>query len=129
VIVLDSSAAIDYFVGSTNGAWVEERLREAPEIHAPHLLDVEVIGALRRLVQLGDVPRPIAEQAIVDLEQLDVTRYPHLPFLARIWELRENLTAGDATFAALAEALGATLVTTDPRLALAPGIQASVVAP
>jgi predicted nucleic acid-binding protein len=87
---------------------VEERLREAPEIHAPHLLDVEVIGALGRLVQVGDVPRRVAEQAIVDLEQLDVTRYPHLPFLARIWELRENLTAGDATFAALAEALGAT---------------------
>jgi predicted nucleic acid-binding protein len=129
VIVLDSSAAVEYLVGSNLGAWVEQRLLADPELHAPHLLDVEVAAALRRQIQLGGVALPLAEQALADLADLHMTRYPHLPFLARAWQLRANVTVADGVFVALAEALDATLVTTDSGLAGAPGVFARIEAP
>jgi predicted nucleic acid-binding protein len=129
MIVLDSSAAVDYLSGRGPGEWVEERLLGGAELHAPHLIDVEVTGALRRRVQRGELSRSLAEQALADLADLDMTRYPHLPFLARAWELRENLTVADAIFVALAEALDAALVTTDTALAGAPGVRARIEAP
>jgi predicted nucleic acid-binding protein len=129
VIVLDSSAAVDYLVALDPGVWVEEQLLAADEVHAPHLIDVEVPNALRRRVHTGVLTALRAEQALADLAELDLTRYPHLPFVGRMWELRDNLSAADAVFAALAEALGATLVTTDRTLARAPGLRAPIAMP
>lgn len=129
MIVLDSSAAVDYLVVRGPGEWVEERLLEAGEAHAPHLLDVEVANALRRLVRVGSVSNARARDALDDLMDLELTRYPHLPFLERMWELRDNLSASDAAFVALAEALGAPLVTTDASLTRVPRLRARILAP
>ena len=129
MIVVDSSAAVDFLLTRELGPWVEEHLRAADDIGVPHLLDVEVVGALRRLARNGEISELRAEQALADLVDLDVTRYPHLPFMDAMWSLRENLSAYDAAFVALAEALGASLVTTDLRIARAPNLPVRVVAP
>jgi predicted nucleic acid-binding protein len=129
VIVLDSAAALDYLLAAGTGEWVEARLVADPDLHAPHLLDVEVANALRRRVTTRAIRETRAKQALEDLSDLDLTRYPHLPFIERVWELRANLTAYDAVFVALAEALGATLVTTDSRLARAPGARVEIETP
>ncbi len=95
-------------------------------MHAPHLLDVEVTQALRRSVALHGLSVSRAEEALQDLMDLRVRRYPHTPFLRRIWALRDNLTSYDALYVALAEALGATLLTCDTKVAAAPGHGARV---
>ena len=95
-------------------------------LHAPHLLDVEFLHALRRLVATGRVPADRAPVIRADFGSLRIVRYPHGLLLDRMWELRDNLTAYDATFVALSEALEAPLVTTDARLAAAPGHQAVI---
>jgi predicted nucleic acid-binding protein len=120
VIVLDASAAIDWLLQTAAGKQIEERIYERGEsLHAPHLLDLEVAQVLRRLVREGGVSAPRADQAIQDLFDLRLTRYPHFVFLSRIWRLRENFSAYDAAYLALAQKLGATLVTRDSRLASA----------
>jgi predicted nucleic acid-binding protein len=129
VIVLDSSAAVDYLARLAPGDWVAERLLADPDLHAPHVLDVEVVAALRKLVGRGLVSDAGARQALDDLVELDVARYSHVPFLDRIWGLRASISASDAAFVALAEALGARVITTDLRLARAPGLRIDVEAP
>ena len=129
MIVLDSSAAVEYLLGSTTGARVEACLAANSDLHAPHILDLEVANTLRRLVRTRAIPAARAADALVDLTDLDMTRYPHLPFIERIWELRGTLPTYDAVFVALAEALGARLVTTDVRLARAAGVRADIVTP
>jgi predicted nucleic acid-binding protein len=130
LIVLDSSAAVDYLVGTEpQGDWVEACIRADDDLHAPYVVDVEVAGALRRLVLSGELARTVARRALADLEALDLRRYPHLPFVPRMWQLRDHIQAADACFVALAEALDATLVTTDRRLAAAPGSRARILAP
>jgi predicted nucleic acid-binding protein len=127
--VADTSAVVDYLIGTDLGVWVSERLESEPQVHAPHLLDVEVVGVLRRLVRARDVTRRRAEQALGDLIDLRIARYAHVPLLPRMWDLRDNVPARDAAFVALAELLDAELVTTDRRLAAAPGVRAKVVTP
>jgi predicted nucleic acid-binding protein len=129
VIVLDSSAAVDYLLGLRHGEWVADRLLAAGEAHAPHLIDLEVVAALRRLVAHRAVSAALAERALGDHFDLRLVRYPHLPFVERMWELRSNVAAGDAAFVALAESLGADLVTLDRALASAPGLRASILTP
>ena len=85
-------------------------------LHCPHLLDLEVAQVLRRHSR-GHMTEPRVREAIEDLRDLPLTRYAHEPFLDRIWELRENLTAYDGAYVALAETLGAILLTSDARLA------------
>jgi predicted nucleic acid-binding protein len=120
VIVLDASAAIDWLLQTDAGQRLEKRIYSRGEsLHAPHLLDVEVAQVLRRLVREGAVSAQRAEQALQDLLDLRVTRYPHYVFLSRIWQLRNNLSAYDAVYVALSEKLGATLITRDTRLASA----------
>ena len=87
-------------------------------LHAPHLIDLEVAQTLRRLV-LGGLMVQRADDALNDLVQLPVVRYPHHPFMARIWQLRSNVTAYDAAYLALAEFLNAPLLTLDARLSRA----------
>ena len=93
---------------------------------APELLDVEVVQVLRRYARSGELDERRGRQAIDDLAGLPIERYAHGPFLGRAWELRDNLTAYDAVYVALAEALGAPLVTRDERLAASSGHRARI---
>jgi len=127
VIVLDASAAIDWLLQTAAGQRIEQRIYSHQEsLHAPHLLDLEVGQVLRRLVREDTVSAERAEQAIEDLLDLRITRYPHFVLLPRIWQLRHNLSAYDAAYVALAENLGARLLTRDARLASASGLTASI---
>jgi predicted nucleic acid-binding protein len=123
MIVLDASAAVELLLGTELGRSIAIRLAD-PEIslHAPHLLDVEVAQALRRYVLEGELDHGTARAALEDLCSLDIERYAHEPLLDRVWALRDNLTAYDAVYVALAEALDAILLTCDGRLARAPGL-------
>ena len=118
--MLDASAAIDWLLQTAAGKQIETRIYSRGEsLHAPHLLDLEVAQVLRRLVREGAVSGPRADQAIQDLFDLRVTRYPHFIFLPHIWRIRDNFSAYDAAYVALADKLGATLITRDTRLASA----------
>ncbi len=122
MIVLDASAAVDWLLQTPEGRRIEERIYSPNQsLHAPHLLDLEVGQVLRRLVREAVISARRAEEAVQDLVDLRVTRYPHFVFLPRIWQLRHNLSAYDASYLVLAEELGATLVTRDARLASASG--------
>ena len=131
MIVLDSSALLDLLLGSQpNAGWVEDRVKEADgEIHAPHIVALEVVNVARRLLQASVISLPRARALVEAVAESALQRYPHTAFLDRIWELRENVDPFDASYVALAEALDVPLVTTDRRLARAPGIRATVLAP
>lgn len=106
---------------------IRERIESPGEsVHVPHLLDVEVLNVLRRQTLRGILAMERGATALQDLESIKMTRYPHAPLLGRIWDLRENVTAYDAAYVALAEALDAPLITRDARLAQAPGNHATV---
>jgi len=95
-------------------------------LHAPHLLDVEVAHVVRRYAATGELDAERGREVLADLADFPLHRYPHDFLLPRIWELRNNLTAYDAVYIALAEALGAPLLTRDRRLAAAPGHRVEV---
>ena len=127
MIVLGASAAMEWLLQTPHGLRVGRRILAAGEsLHAPHLLDVELTQALRRYVTVHGLSVSRAEEALQDLMDLRVQRYPHTPFLRRIWALRNNLTSYDALYVALAETLGAMLLTCDAKLAAAPGHRARV---
>ena len=120
--MLDGSAAVEWLLHTRAGLRVEERVfRRTETIHAPHLMDIEVVHALRRLVAARVIPAVRAQEAIDDLLDLFLRRHPHDAFLPRVWEMRDNITAYDAVYVALAELLDAPLITCDARLAAAPG--------
>jgi predicted nucleic acid-binding protein len=121
LIVLDASAAIDWLLQTPAGQQIEQRIYSAGEsLHAPHLIDIEIAQVLRRLVRENTVSERRAEEAIADLLDLRITRYPHSVLLPRIWELRHDLSAYDAAYVVLAEILSAPLITRDSRLASTP---------
>jgi predicted nucleic acid-binding protein len=127
VIVLDASAVVEWLLQSPPGLRIESRVRRPGEsLHAPHLLDLEVAQVLRRMSREGRVSPARATGAIQDFHDLAITRYPHAPFIDRIWRLRHNLTAYGAAYILLAEALRAPLLTLDARLAAAAGHTALV---
>lgn len=127
MIVADASIVVAALLGSSgSGALARERLRADPDLHVPHLLDVEVTSALRRLARLGTTTQERAGTALDDLARLTALRWDHAPLLPRVWRLRDNLTAYDAVYVALAELLPATLITSDRRLAGAAGLQCAV---
>jgi predicted nucleic acid-binding protein len=122
MIVLDASAAVDWLLQTSAGQSIEKRIYSRNEtLHAPHLLDLEVTQVLRRLVQQGVVPVHRANEAVRDLLDLRITRYPHVVLMPRIWQLRHNFSAYDAAYVVLAEKLGAALATRDGRLASSSG--------
>ncbi len=127
MIVLDASALLELLLGTAQGHTIAARIA-APELglHTPHLADVEVAQALRRYVRERTLDADSAASALADLRALDLERHSHEPLLDRVWALRENVTAYDAVYVALAEALDAPLLTCDGRLARAPGIGARV---
>jgi predicted nucleic acid-binding protein len=127
VIVLDASAAVDWLLQTSAGQRIERRIYSPNEsLHAPHVLDLEVAQVLRRLVREGLIAPRRAEEAVDDLQDLRMTRYPHVVLLPGIWKLRHNYSAYDAAYLVLAEQLGARLITRDRRLASAPGHAAFV---
>ena len=127
MIVVDASVVLETLLTTPLTEVVEERLLTSGDsLHVPCLLDVEVAHVLRRYALARRITSEQGRAAVFDLATFPARRYPHEPLLGRIWELRENLSAYDATYAALAEALDAVLVTRDQRLANAPGIRAAV---
>jgi len=127
VIVLDASAVIELLLHTPTGVVVAAEVADpALSLHAPHLLAVEVTQVLRRYVAGGVLEPEAAVAALGDLTDLDIERYEHEPLLPRIWALRDNLTAYDACYVALAEVLDAPLLTTDAGLAAAPGHEARI---
>jgi predicted nucleic acid-binding protein len=117
VIVVDASAALSALLnaGPARAALVDEQL------HAPHLVDCEVANGLRRRVSARQLHADDAWTALDTWRRLGMTRYGVFSLLDRLWELRENLSAYDASYVALAELLGCSLLTADARLARAPG--------
>lgn len=117
-LVLDASVIAEYLMGSEVGAAAATFMAaEAGDLHVPHLAIVETTSVLRGWVRRGEVASARAVAALTDLVDLPARRWPAEPFVARTWELRANATAYDATYVALAEAIDATLVTADGRLA------------
>ena len=96
------------------------------DVHAPDLVDVETVAVLRKRWIAGSLPASRFAAALRDLQELDITRYPTLALTWRAYELRENVTAYDAVYVALAEGLGCALVTGDARLSRAPGLRCQV---
>lgn len=126
VLVVDTSAVLEVLVARRLPDGLVERLAEDGDLHAPHLIDVEMLHALRRLNANNELTDDRAADARMDFRELRLVRYPHLELADRIWELRHNLTAYDATFVALAELLEAPLVTCDGRLNAASGHAARI---
>ncbi|MGH7468012.1 MAG: type II toxin-antitoxin system VapC family toxin [Longimicrobiales bacterium] len=126
MIVVDASAVLEVLLQTNVAAQVEARLFGGDTLHAPHVLDLEVAQVLRRYERAGELSARRGREALDDLEAFAIERYPHHLFLPRIWSLRVNATAYDACYLALAEALGAPLLTTDSRLAGVPGHDAHV---
>lgn len=126
MLVIDTSAALAAITAGRSVPRLTERLDRESELGAPHLIDTEVLHALRRMRMCDAITEERAADTRTDFADLRLIRFPHAPLSDRVWELRHNLSAYDATFIALAEALSAPLVTCDRRLAGAPGHGAHV---
>lgn len=126
VLVVDTSAILEALAARDPATELVERLAEDGDLHAPHLIDTEVLHALRRMSLESTISEERAADARSDYAELTLVRYPHEHFNDRVWELRHNLTAYDATYVALAEALETPLITCDARLANVPGHHARI---
>lgn len=122
MIVVDASAVLELLLRTPKAEVLDKRLLSATaRLHAPHLIDVEVTQTLRRLTLSGDLGERRAVQAIDDFRGILIERHTHTDLVGRVWQLRTALTAYDAMYVALAEALDSPLVTCDARLARAHG--------
>lgn len=120
MIVVDASVLLPALADDGEaGAAVRERLLQE-DLAAPELIDLEILSVLRRLVAADRLPLLRARQAIAALDSLPLARHPHRPLLRGVWALRDNVTAYDAAYVALAAAFDATLLTADTKLAGAP---------
>lgn len=127
MIVVDASAILEFLLRTSLADAVDQRVFEPGQtLHAPHLLDIETAHALRRYARAGAGTAERCLIALDNLSKLSIQRYSHTVLLPRIWELRHNLTAYDATYVALAEVLDAPLLTSDRRIAGASGHRATV---
>jgi predicted nucleic acid-binding protein len=126
VLVLDTSAVLEALVAVDPPPGLIERLVDDGDLHGPHLIDTEILHVLRRMTISGELSNERAEDARSDFAELAIVRYPHEPLNDRVWELRHNVTAYDATFVALAEMLAVPLITCDARLASASGSRARI---
>jgi predicted nucleic acid-binding protein len=127
MIVIDASALVEVLLQSSGASAVEAWMaRPGQTLHAPHLIDLEVAQVVRRYVMVGRIDQRLGQIALINLEHMPVHRYSHGALLPRIWTLRSNLSAYDAAYISLAEALNAPLLTRDRRLAAAPGHRATI---
>jgi predicted nucleic acid-binding protein len=123
VIVLDASALVELILRTPAGLRVATRIADpAVSLHVPHLADIEITQALRRLARERAIDDRAAVAALDDLRALDLQRHAHEPLLERVWELRTSLTSYDAVYVALAEVLDAVVVTCDGPFSRAPGL-------
>lgn len=116
MIVVDTSAVVAALLARPATIGVTDRMGADGDLQAPHLIDIEFLHALRRLVRVRALTEPRAADARSDFAALSIVRYPHAPLADRMWDLRSNLTAYDAAFVALSEALDVPLITCDTRL-------------
>lgn len=127
MIVLDASVLLEVVLRTPAAAAAERRIFQPDEtLHAPHLIDIEVAQVLRRYAMSGAIDEARGRDALADLVDFPLRRYSHDFLLPRLWILRANLTAYDAAYVALAEALDAPLLTRDQHLAAAPGHRARI---
>lgn len=127
MIVLDASAALVWLPGAPGAARLSRRLvGPGRSLHGPHLIDLEVAQVLRRYVAARELPVVRAGQALEDFRQIPITRYPHAILLPCTWQLRASVTAYDAACVALAEAVGAPLITADGKLGRSQGHDARI---
>ena len=127
MIVLDASALLDILLNTPAAPGILARIFADEEtLHAPYLLDIEIAQVLRRYSFSGDLTAERGREALDFFALMPITRYPHEPLLPRIWDLRHNVTAYDAAYVALAEALAAPLVTRDKALAASAGHRAKI---
>lgn len=124
--VVDASIIIRLLTNRTDDEDLRRRLSVRRAVHAPHLIDAEVASAVRGLLLGGKIDLPRADQMLADFAALPIKRYPMRPLLGRVIELRNNLTAYDAVYVALAETLKMPLLTQDPKLDRAAGHHAEV---
>lgn len=126
MLVVDTSAVLHALIARPRDEALVARLGDDGELQAPHLIDVELLHALRRLQLGGRISAERSADVRLEYGELSIVRYPHQPLADRAWELRTNLSAYDAMFVALGEALAVPLITCDTRLAAAPGIRTTV---
>ncbi len=127
MIVLDASAVVDWLLQAPDGQRIEKRIYARNDtLHTVHLLDADFAQVMRRLVREGKIARKRAEEAMGVLIALRVTRYARVVLLHGIWQLRQNLSAYDAAYVALAEELQAPLITRDQKIAVVPGHTATI---
>ena len=127
MVVVDSSVLVNACGDDQEaGDAARRRLASDPDAHAPHLVDIEVLSALRRWAARGTISLARALEAIDDLADVPLQRWNHVPLARRVWELRDNVTPYDASYVALAETFGCPLVTNDRRLARVRGLGCEV---
>mgnify|MGYP001162081485 CR=1 FL=1 len=121
MIVVDASCLYEVLVDTRRAETIRRRLAADPDQAAPHVVDIEVFSLIRRDRLAGEIDDTLAALAVDDLRTWPAERYGHRALLSRAWELRHTVRGWDAAYVALAEALGATLLTLDRRLAAADG--------
>lgn len=126
MLIVDASSLYEVLTGGRHAAVVSAILDQDDDHAAPHLIDAEVLGAVRKDYVLGRLDGTAARGVILGLQEWRGRRFHHTDLLERAWELRANVRSWDAFYVALAEALGGTLVTVDQRLARAPGLRCAV---
>jgi predicted nucleic acid-binding protein len=129
MLVVDASVLFEVVAGSSRAETLRQHLVADDDQVAPHLIDAEVFGVIRTHHARGWLDTTAADQAVEDLRDWPGERMSHRPLLGRAWELRSSVRGYDALYVALAEAMDATLLTTDARLARAPGPRCPIVVP
>lgn len=126
MIVVDASCVVEVLLRTDNADSIESRWQREGSLHAPEVIDLEILQVMRRLVALREVSEDRAVLALGMLERLALRRWSHGPLRRRAWALRKNLTAYDAAYVALAERLECSLITRDGRLARSAGHRARI---
>jgi predicted nucleic acid-binding protein len=126
MLVVDASCLYEVVADTAQAEQVRERLQAELDLVAPHIIDAEVLGIIRRDRLLGRLDETAARQAVEDLRDWPAERFGHRLLLARAWQLRDRVRSWDALYVALAEALEAPLITLDERLARVPGLDCRI---